>query len=106
MKLGQASAVSGLVTDTHKVSVAGVYSIYTRTTDVSPSGIVVVISQTGSTSSSVTSSTTSPVQKHIELNGKFNCAVGDVLSVALSSNAAVDKPPNLIKTIINLRQGL
>lgn len=106
MKLGQTSASSGLSTDTHKISVAGVYSIYTRTTDIPPSGIVATLSQSGSQSVSVSTPTTSPVQKHIELNGKFNCAVGDILSVVLTSSASVDQSPNLIKTIINLKQGI
>jgi len=106
MRPGQSSAMSGLNTETYKIKTAGQYTIYTRTTDVPASGIVVTLSQTGSTSASFTTPTTGTVQEHIELNGTFNCAVGDVLSVALTSSATTDQPPNLIKTIINLRQGI
>lgn len=106
MNLMKPSCSSGLSTDTKKVLTAGQYTIYTRTTDIPPSGIVVTISQSGSTSKSVVTPLTSPLQTDIESNATFNCQVGDILSVVLTSAAPVDQPPNLIKTIINLRQGL
>jgi hypothetical protein len=106
MKAMQPSVSSGLSTDTFKVTTAGLHSIYARSTVIQPSGLVVTLSQSGSTSASVVSSTTSPMQEEVEVNGKFNCAVGDILSVVVTSSAPVDQPPNLIKTIINLRQGL
>lgn len=106
MNLTQQSCSSGLSTDTFKVLTADTYQIFVRTTDVPPSGIVITISQSGSTSSSFSTPTTSPLQSHIELNGKFNCAIGDILTVALTSSAPIDQPPNLIKTTINLREGI
>lgn len=106
MKFGQASVASGLSTDTIQVKNAGVHSVFTRTTCLIPSGLVVTISQSGSASSSVTSPTTAPRQRHVELNAKFNCAVGDILTVAISSSANVDQPPSLIQTIINAKQGI
>src|ERR1700722_16353605 len=92
------TCLSGLNTDTHKVVTSGVYSIYVRTTDIPPSGIVITVSQTGSTSASFTTPTTSNLQNHIEINAKFNCAAGDILSVVLTSSAPADEPPNMIKT--------
>jgi len=106
MKIGQQSASSGLSTDTFIVKVAGIHSIYSRTTMKPISGLVVTISQSGSASNSFASSPASGPQKHIEMNAKFNCQPGDVLSVVVSSSAAGDQPPNLIKTSINLRQGI
>lgn len=106
MKRLQSSVTSGLSTDTYRISVADLYSIYVRTTVIQPSGLVITISQTGSRSASFTTPTTSSLQEDIEINAKFNCAVGDILTVAVTSSAPVDQPPNLIKTIINLRQGL
>lgn len=106
MKVSQQSLVSGLSNDTFKVAVAGTYTVITKTTCLQPSGLVVTISQSGSTTASVTTPTTSPVQKHIELNGKFGCAIGDILTIAVTSSAAVDQPPSLIKTTINIRQGV
>lgn len=106
MKILQTSASSGLSTDTFQVGAAGVHSIYSRTTVKDPSGLVVTMSQSGSTSASFSTPTTSAQQTHIEMNAKFNCQPGDLLTVTVTSSAPVDQPPNLIKTIINLRQGI
>jgi hypothetical protein len=100
------TCISGLITDTKQIATAGQYTINTLTTDIPPSGIVVTISQSGSTSKSVVTPTTSPVQTNIESNATFNCAIGDILTIALTSSAPIDQPPNLIRTIITLRQGL
>ena len=100
------TASSGLSTDQHKVKEAGVYSIYSRSTVVPASGLVVTMSQSGSTTASFTSPTTSEKQIDVEMNAKFNCAVDDILTVAITSSAPADQPPQLIKTIINLRQGV
>lgn len=106
MKAGQTSVSNGLSTDVFQVKVAGMHSIYTRSTCDMPSGMVVTISQSGSASNSFVSPATSPQSLHVEMNAKFNCAVGDLLTVAVTSSAAVDQPPSLIKTVINLRQGI
>lgn len=106
MKAMQSSVTSGLSTDTYKIGIAGLHSIYVRTTVLQPSGLVITISQSGSQTASFSTPTTSPLQEDIEINAKFNCAVGDLLSVVVTSSARIDQPPNLIKTIINLRQGL
>jgi hypothetical protein len=100
------NVVSGLSNDTYKVDTAGVYTLNIKTTCIQPSGLVITLSQTGSTSASVTSATTSPLEDHVEVNGKFNCASGDILHVVVTSSAPVDQPPNLIKTTINLKQGV
>jgi len=106
MHVTRPSASSGLSTDTIKIATAGVYSIYTKTTVLQPSGLVVTLSQTGSASNSFSTPTTSPLTGHVEMNAKFNCAVGDILSVVVSSSASIDQPPNLIKTIIQLKEGV
>jgi len=106
MKIDQPSATSGLTTDRAYISQAGIYSITTRTTANVPSGLVMTIVQSGSQSKTLMSSTTSPIQTHIEVTGQFNCAVGDIITATVSSSAPIDQPPNLIKTVTNLRQGL
>lgn len=102
----QSSVSGGLSTDTHKVITAGMYSVSVRTTCVQPSGIVITIAQSGSTSNSVSTPTTSPLTADIQLNAQFNCAVNDLITVTLTSSATADQPPALIKTIITLRQGI
>lgn len=106
MKVFQQSLVGGLGSNTIKIAVAGVHTVTTKTTCLTPSGMSVTIAQSGSTTSSVTTPATAESQTHIELNGKFNCAVGDVLTVTTASSAPVDQPPSLIKTTINIRQGV
>lgn len=100
----QSSVATGLSTDVHKVVTAGVYSVTVRTTCVQPSGLVITISRTGSASNSVSTPTTSPLQQDIQLNAQFTCATGDLITVALTSSAAADQPPALIKSIIDLRR--
>lgn len=106
MDATRSSEISGLTSSQHKVATAGMFSITTRTTMVQPSALVVTITQTGSTSKSFTSPTTSPLSSDIQVTGQFNCAVGDILTVAVTSSAAIDQPPNLIRTQIILRQGV
>jgi hypothetical protein len=102
----QASVMNGLNTDLCIIQAAGMYSITTRTNMVQPSGLVVTISQSGSMSKTFVSPTVSAQSEDIEVTGQFNCAVGDVISVVVSSSAPEDKPPSLVKTTVNLRQGI
>jgi len=69
------------------------------------SGIVVTITQSGSASQTYTSATTSSQSPDTQVTGKFNCAAGDTITVAVTSSATADQPPSLVKTEINLRQG-
>lgn len=105
MMLNRPCGSSGLSTDTHKILVAGLYSLYVSSTELPPSGLVITLSQSGSVTVSVNTPSTSPLQQVVNINHQFNCAVGDILSVVLTSSAPLDQPPNMIKTTINLRQG-
>lgn len=106
MNVSRQNLVSGLGSNTIKIAVAGTHTVATKTTCLDPSGLVVTIAQSGSVTSSVSTPTTSPLQTHIELNGKFNCAVGDIITVTTASSAPIDQPPNFIKTTINIKQGV
>ncbi len=105
MNTQQASVMNGLNTDSCVITTAGFYSITTRTNMVQPSGLLVTITQSGSMSKTITSPPTSAQSLDIEVTGQFNCAAGDVISVAVSSSTPADQPPSLVKTTINLRQG-
>jgi hypothetical protein len=105
MNTQQASTMNGLTTDSCIISIAGMYSITTRTNMVQPSGIVVTITQSGSQSTTFTSPTTSAQSEDVEVTGQFNCAQGDTITVAVTSSATADQPPSLVKTTVNLRQG-
>jgi hypothetical protein len=106
MKAMQQTVLNGLKTDMHKIVTAGNYSITTRTTMVQPSALVVTITQSGSQSVTYTSAPTSPQSGDTQVTGKFNCAAGDLITVAVTSSANADQPPSLVKTTIDLRQGV
>jgi hypothetical protein len=107
MKADQQACMSGLNSSQHKVVTPGVYSIYTRTTEIPPTGITVTLSQSGSVTASHSSPTAGPITNHVEMNAQFVCAVGDILTAAVTSTgAANDLSPQMIKTTINLKQGV
>jgi hypothetical protein len=106
MNARQQAIMNGLNTSQHKIDTAGQYSITTRSTVNSGSGIVVTAVQSGSKSVTYTTPTTSAQAIEIDLTGQFNCATGDIITVTVSSSATADQPPSLVKTTINLRQGV
>lgn len=106
MNVMKPSVMNGLNTDTFKVKVAGIHTIYAESTVNFGSGLVITLSQTGSTSVSASTPATSPQQECVSINNKFNCAVGDILSVVTSSSANADQPASIVKTTINLRMGI
>src|SRR5580700_1444449 len=101
MNAGQQACMSGLNTEQHRIVTPGVWSIYTRTTDIPPTGVIITLSQSGSVTVSHSSSTPSPVTGHLEMNAQFSCQTGDLLTIAITSTgAANDLPPQMIKTTI------
>lgn len=101
---------TGLGTFSITVPVAGDYTLECKATLLPPSGLQIVLSQTGSVSDSVTIGGTatnpSASQQSLGTSTQFECAAGDVLSVALTSSAAADQLANSVKGIINVfRQG-
>jgi hypothetical protein len=107
MNTQQESVMNGLNTDQCAVPSAGMYSLTVRSTLIPASGIVITATQTGSTTTTFTSAATSPVSPDNQLTAQFNCAAGDIITVAVTSSTAfpADQPPSLLKTTINLRQG-
>src|ERR1700677_4235679 len=101
----QACVLSGLGTDTYKVITAGTHTLSAQSTVLPGSALVITLSQSGSQSVSVSDPATSPVELSVSIATRFNCAVGDILSVVTSSSAASDQPPNMIKTIVAVRLG-
>lgn len=117
------SAVAGLGTFSFTVVTAGLYTLacnstlpYTSGTSVNSQGpqpvdsnLQIVLSQTGSTSASVTiggaTANPTPSQPSMGTSIRVNAAAGDVLSVVLSSTAAIDSVPNNVKSAVNLYQG-
>lgn len=105
MNLRRSCVMAGLNTETYTVEVAGVIKLSVRATEIPPSGAIITISQTGSTSSSFATSAPIAIQSQINIENLFNCAVGDVLSVVVSSSNTIDTSYSQIKSTITLKQG-
>jgi hypothetical protein len=98
---------TGLGTWTCTVPAAGTYTLSCEATSLpSGSALQMVLSQTGSTSSSVTigGTSTNPAQLQPAMGTSLRaiCASGDVLSAILSSSAYQDALPNAVKGTITL----
>lgn len=100
------STLNGLQTSSYTATQAGPYSITTRTTMQYGSGVVVTATQSGSATTSYTIALTSPLSSDNQLTGRFNCAAGDLITAAISSTAPADQPPAILKTQVNIRQGV
>lgn len=105
MNINKSSASSGLSTDTYIVGDAGMHYLSAQSSLLPPSGVTITLTQTGSASVSLSVGPSGAQQDKISAQKVFNCQPGDVLTVVLTSSAPIDQPPNLIKTIVNLRQG-
>lgn len=106
MHLNKQSCISGLTSSQLQLKTQGTITVYTKTTDVPPSGVVITISQSGSRTASFHTPPTSEKTRKVDFNATFNCAPGDILTVAVTSSAPIDQPPNLIKTLITLKEGI
>lgn len=106
LKDSQANSIDGLGTFTHTTKNTGPYSVNILTTVNPASSLILTIAQTGSTSVSVSSPTPAAAQAHIELQKKFNCTAGDVITVTIASSAVIDEQLNTVQSIVLVRQGL
>ena len=104
MHATKGSVFAGLGSDTHQIKTAGSYRLEIASSVLFGSGLVITLSQSGSATHSYTSNTTSPRELVVNFNALFSCAVGDILTVTLSSSATIDQPPNKIQTTIILKQ--
>ena len=106
MRLNLNSVTAGLQTETFIVPVAGIYKISCRTTAIPTSGVVLTVSQSGSQSVSYNSGPSTIQQSHMEISQEFDCAIGDVLTMAISSSNMNDISINQVKTTVALTQDL
>ena len=106
MKLNLNSVTAGLQTETFTIPVAGIYKISCRTTAIPVTGVVLTLSQTGSQSLSYSSGPSTVQQSHMEISQEFDCAVGDILTMSISSSNMNDISVNQVKTTVALTQDL
>ena len=95
--------LSNLDTYTHTTANNGMYKVSIQVTEMPPSGLSVVIQQNGSTKATAAAPAAS--QSHIELQVVMNTAIGDTLSVILSSSVVTDQTINSVKGILSITQG-
>ena len=107
LQLNQDQPLVGLGTMTYTIPTAGLYFVRVQLTEVPPTGLSVVINQNGTPI--FTAPTITPTQ--IAQQFKYSpivAAVNDVITVVLSSSAAIDNLPNSnnVKSIITIGQGV
>lgn len=103
LKDTQSTIIVGLGTWTYTVTTAGLHFVDATATENPPSSLSIVINLNGSPIA--TSPTPSAPQQAVEAQALFPCAASDVITVVLSSSAAIDNQLNTVKTLINLRRG-
>ena len=99
----QSNIICGLGTWTYTVTQAGPFYVSASSTEVPPSSLSIVINQNGSPKATSTATTAS--QDRVRISIDLNCAASDVITVVISSAAAIDNQLNTVKTLVNLRAG-
>ena len=94
---------TGLCTLTYTVTSAGFYRVTMDTTVVTPSSLVVVVNQNGSPI--YTAPAVTPTQIGLRFKISFLAAVNDVITVVLSSSAAIDSIPDNVLSNLSIGQG-
>ncbi len=105
MNLNQSNVMAGKGTQTFTIGTAGVYKMSCRSTEIPPSGLTITLSQSGSVTASYSYTILSPLQNNLSGENIFLCAVGDVLTCALTSSNTIDNLVSNIKSVITLNPG-
>ena len=102
--LNQPFVFCGLGTLTQTIAATGLYNVHVELTETPPSGLVVTVTQNGSTK--YTSPTITPTQSAQQFKTELSCTAADVINVVLSSASAVDALLNTVKSTVTIGQGL
>jgi len=102
--LNQPQVFCGLGTLTFTIPTTGLYSVLFQTTEVPPSSLSVLVKKNGSTV--FTAPTLTTTQSAMQFKVGLSLAANDVITVVLSSSAAVDNALNNVKSITSIEQGL
>lgn len=99
----QAAVVSNLDTYNYTAKSSATHFVTVSVTEHPASSLSIVIQKNGTPVA--TSTPPSATQAVINLSTPISCSASDVLSVVLSSSAAIDQRINHIKGIINIHVG-
>jgi hypothetical protein len=94
------NAVEGLGTNTYTVEVAAPHSIECKSFLLPPTGLSIVINKNGSPL--ITSTVVNSDAQLLSVETAAQFAIGDVITVVLSSSVPNDNVPNSIKSIIDI----
>jgi hypothetical protein len=98
----QSTSVAGLTTSTFTALTANTFMVLVETTLVAPTGVQLVINHNGSPIE--TSAVASTGASSIGLGAQIACAIGDTISVVLSSSVVNDSIANNVKSNIVITQ--
>lgn len=94
----------GLGTNTFTIPTPGLYYVSVQSIETPPTGLVIVVNKNGSPI--YTAPVITPTQSALQFKTDFLAAAADVITVVLSSSAAIDAQLNTLKTTIALGNGL
>ena len=100
---GQPFVSVGLGTFTHTVVNDGVKSVRVQSFETPASSLSIVVNKNGSPV--FTAPTITPTQSALQFKATFICVATDVVTVVLSSGAAVDNQLNTLKTTVSFDKG-
>ena len=106
LPINDSSPLSGLVTTTTTITVAGPYYLSCYSTIPLGSGLQIQVAQNGTPIYTIGGASTNPsaTQQSLGGNAYFSAALNDVITCALTSSNAVDALPNAVKSTITLTQ--
>lgn len=105
LKTSESNVFSGLGTLTYTIGAAGAHTITCTSTVNFGSGLVITINQNGSQVATTSALSTSATQQTLNLSTSFVCSVSDVVTVVLTSSAAIDSMLNTVKSIVTIGLG-
>ena len=94
----QANIMAGLGTYTYTTSIASMFFVAAQSLENPPSSLSITIAQTGSTAVSVTSTAPAAAQEAINIQQVFNCAIGDLITITISSHYS----PSILLTFVQV----
>ena len=105
LKAHETNIICGLGTYTHVCLNTSLYVMKAAASVQPGSSLSITISQSGSTTASVTSTAPAASQTIINVRNLFNCVAGDVLTCAISSSAPIDNQANTVSTLVKVNDG-
>lgn len=101
--ISKSKAVSNLDTYNHTAGQASMYTVSLDLSEQPPSGCVITMSQNGTPK--LATSTPAATQLNIKASVVMNCAVSDVISIAITSSTPSDITINSIKGTLRITPG-